>query len=145
MATTQTIFQEATRALNARDYETFEALHEPQADVWQSGMAGNSIKDSIEGLKVLAAAFPDGRWIIERPIQDGEMSSAEHRFEGTQTGVLRLPGSPEIQPTGKKVSLKAAVVVKVREGKVSRVRVYMDRMQLVEQLGLAPVATPATV
>jgi predicted ester cyclase len=143
MATTQTIFDDATQALNARDYDKFEALHEPQADVWQSGMAGKSTKDLIEGMKVLAAGFPDGRWIAEKPIQDGEMCSAEHHFDGTQTGVLRLPGGPEIQPTGKKVSLNASVVLKLHEGKVSRVRVYTDRMQLVEQLGLAQA--PATV
>jgi predicted ester cyclase len=145
MATTQTIFDDATQALNARDYDKFEALHEPQADVWQPGMPGKDVKAQIEGLKVLAAGFPDGRWIAERPIQDGDRCSAEHRFEGTQTGVLRVPGVPEIQPTGKKVTLNASVVVTLEAGKVSRARIYTDRMQLVEQLGLAPAPEKATV
>ena len=145
MATTQTIFADATRALNAHDYDAFEALHEPQADVWQSGMPGKDIKAQIEGMKALAAGFPDGRWVAETPIQDGERCSAEHRFEGTQTGVLRLPGAPEIPPTGKKVTLNAAVVLTLRSGKVSRSRVYTDRMQLVEQLGLAPMPEKAAV
>jgi len=145
MATTQTIFADATQALNAHDYDKFEALHEPQADVWQSGMPGKDIKAQIEGLKALAAGFPDGRWIAENPIEDGERCSAEHRFEGTQTGVLRLAGAPEIAPTGKKVTLNASVVLTVRSGKVSRARVYTDRMQIVEQLGLAPTPAKATV
>jgi predicted ester cyclase len=145
MATTQTIFDEGTAALNARDYDKFEGLHQPQADVWQIGMPGKDIKSHIEGLKVLAAGFPDGRWIAERPIQDGEKCSAEIRFEGTQTGVLRLPGAPEIQPTGKRVSLNTSVVLSLRDGNVSRSRVYTDRMQLVEQLGLAPAPERVTV
>jgi predicted ester cyclase len=144
MATTQTIFEDATQALNARDYDKFEALHEPQADVWQAGMTGQGMKDLVEGMKVLATGFPDGRWIAERPIQDGDMCSAEHRFDGTQTGILRLPGGLEVAPTGKKVSLNASVVLQLHEGKVSRARVYTDRMQLIEQLGLAPAPT-ATV
>ena len=145
MATTQTIFEEATSALNARDYAKFEALHESNADIWQSGMPGKDIKSQIEGMKVLAAAFPDGRWTYERPVRDGENASAEHRFDGTQTGTLSLPGAPEIMPTGKKVSLNASVVLTVHEGKVSRVRVYTDRMQLIEQLGLAQAPATASV
>lgn len=145
MATTQTIFDDATRALNARDYDQFEALHEPNADVWQSGMPGKDIKAQIEGMKVLATGFPDGRWVAEKAIQEGDMCSAEHRFEGTQTGVLRLPGAPEIAPTGKHVSLNASVVLTLHGGKVSRARVYTDRMQLVEQLGLAPAPDKSTV
>ena len=145
MATTQTIFDEGTSALNARDYAKFEALHDSNADVWTSGMPGKDIKSQIEGLKVLIAAFPDGRWSYERPIRDGEQASAEHRFEGTQTGTLSLPGVPEILPTGKKVSLNSSVVLTVRDGKVNRVRVYTDRMQLVEQLGIAPAPAAASV
>ena len=145
MASTQTIFDDATQALNAHDYDKFEALHEPEADIWQSGMPGRDIKAQIEGMKVLAAGFPDGRWIAEQPVQDGERCSAEHRFEGTQTGALRIPGAPEIPPTGKKVSLNASVVLTLRSGRISRARVYTDRMQLVEQLGLAPMPEKATV
>lgn len=145
MATIQTIFDEGTAALNAHDYAKFEALHDSNADVWQSGMNGRDIKSQIESLKVLAAGFPDGRWTYERPIRDGEQASAEHRFEGTHTATLSMPGVPEIQPTGKKVSLKASVVVNVRDGKITRARVYTDRMQLVEQLGLAPAPQTATV
>jgi predicted ester cyclase len=145
LATTQTIFDEGTAALNAHDYDKFEALHDPKADVWQSGVPGKDIESQIEGLKILADAFPDGRWIAERPIRDGDDCSAEHRFEGTQTGVLSLPGVPELQPTGKKVSLNASVVLSLRDGKVSRARVYTDRMQLAEQLGLAPARENVTV
>jgi predicted ester cyclase len=145
MATTQTIFDEGTSALNSHDYAKFEALHDSDADVWQSGMPGKDIKSQIEGLKVLAAAFPDGRWTYERPIRDGEQASAEHRFEGTQTATLSMPGVPAIPPTNKKVSLSASVVLTVHGGKITRARVYTDRMQLVEQLGLAPAPQTATV
>jgi predicted ester cyclase len=145
LATTQTIFDEGTAALNAHDYDKFEALHDSRADVWQSGMPGKDIKSQIEGLKIQADGFPDGRWTTDRPIQEGENCSAELRFEGTQTGVLRLPGVPEIQPTGKKVSLNASVVLRLRDGKVSRARVYTDRMQLAEQLGVAPAPENVTV
>lgn len=145
MATIQTIFDEGTSALNARDYAKFEALHDANADVWQSGMPGKDIKSQIEGLKVLIAGFPDGRWTYERPIKDGEQVSAEHRFDGTQTGTLSMPGAPAIPATGKKVSLNASVILNVHDGKVNRARVYMDRMQLVEQLGLAPAPATASV
>lgn len=145
MATTQTIFDEGTSALNSHDYTKFESLHDANADVWQTGMTGKDIKSQIEGMKALAAGFPDGRWTYERPIRDGEQASAEHRFEGTHTGTLRLPGAPEIPATGKKVTLNASVVLTVHDGKVTRARVYTDRMQLVEQLGLAPAPQTATV
>lgn len=145
MATIQTIFEEGTSALNARDYDKFEALHDTNADVRQSGSPGQDIKSQIEGLKVLVAGFPDGRWTYERPIVDGEHASAEHRFEGTQTGTLSMPGAPEVPPTGKKVHLNASVVLTVKDGKVSRARVYTDRMQLAEQLGLVPAPAPASV
>lgn len=145
MATTHTIFADATQALNAHDYDKFEALHEPQADVWQSGMPGKDIKALVEGLKAMAAGFPDGRWIAENPIVDGDRCSAEHRFVGTNTGVLRLPGAPEIPATGKTVALNASVVLTLSSGKITRARVYTDRMQMVEQLSLAPMPEPAAV
>lgn len=145
MATTQTIFDEGTSALNSHDYAKFESLHDANADVWQTGMPGKDIKSQIEGMKALATGFPDGRWTYERPIRDGEQASAEHRFEGTHTGTLRLPGAPEIPATGKKVTLNASVVLTVHDGKISRARVYSDRMQLMEQLGLAPAPQTATV
>jgi len=145
MATTQTIFDEGTSALNSHDYAKFESLHDSNADVRQSGMPGKDIKSQIEGLKMLAAGFPDGRWTYERPIRDGEQASAEHRFEGTHTAALSLPGVPVIPATGKKVTLNASVVLTVHDGKVTRARVYTDRMQLVEQLGLAPAPQPVTV
>lgn len=145
MATTQTIFEEGTSALNSHDYAKFEALHDSNADVWQAGMTGRDIKAQVEGLKVLAAGFPDGRWTYERPIRDGEQVSAEHRFEGTQTATLSMPGMAPIPPTGKKVSLAASVVLNVHDGKITRARVYTDRMQLIEQLGLAPAPETAAV
>jgi predicted ester cyclase len=145
MATTQTIFDEGTSALNSHDYAKFESLHDSNADVWQAGIPGKDIKSQIDSMKVLAAGFPDGRWTYERPIRDGEQTSAELRFEGTHTATLSLPAVPEIAATGKKVSLNASVVLTVRDGKVTRSRVYTDRMQLVEQLGLAPAPQMATV
>lgn len=145
MATIQTIFEEGTSALNARDYDKFEALHDVNADVRQSGMPGQDIKAQIEGFKVLTAGFPDGRWTYERPIRDGEHTSAEHLFEGTHTGTLSLPGVPEVPPTGKRVHLNASVVLTVRDGKISTARVYADRMQLVEQLGILPMPASASV
>jgi len=144
MATIQTIFDEGISALNARDYAKFESLHASNPDILQSDVR-QDIKAHIEGFKVLTAGFPDGRWTYERPIRDGEQASAETRFEGTQTGTLTLPGMPEILPTGKKVNLTASVVLNLHDGKVTRVRLYTDRMQLVEQLGIMPAPQTATV
>ena len=138
MSTAYTIFDDATKALNEHDYGKFESLHDQKAELWQPGVPGSDVKTHIEALKGMEDGFPDARWTPERPIGEGDRCFAEVKYEGTQTGTLRFPGGPEIQPTGKKVSLRTAVALTLSDGKIKTAHVYTDRMGLMEQLGVVP-------
>ncbi|MBX7434434.1 hypothetical protein JDV09_20365 [Mycobacterium sp. Y57] len=54
---------------------------------------------------------------------------------GTQTGQLDPPG---LAPPGKRVEFDVREIAEIRDGLVSRIRIVVDMMDVMRQLGMFP-------
>lgn len=62
--------------------------------------------------------------------------AAEFRVLGTHTATMRTPAG-DVPATGKQVDFQVAEVWELQDGRVVRLRNYMDAGALMRQLGLA--------
>ena len=91
-------------------------------------------------LRQFADAMPDGAHHLSDLIDGGDRIAAWGTWTGTHTGPLATPGGP-VPATGRRVEQPFCVLVSVGEdGRLTRVRVYLDRLAMLVQLGLAPAA-----
>jgi hypothetical protein len=74
-----------------------------------------------------------------RQLFGDDAAATEVTFTGTHTGPLPTPNGP-VPPTGRRVSLRSVSILRVEAGLVASERVYLDQLELVTQLGLAPPA-----
>src|SRR2546428_11995372 len=66
----------------------------------------------LRGLAELYDAFPDGRYVNDNIVAEGDQVVTVGRFQGTHTGAFH--GMP---PTGKRVTLTAVHVGRIPDGK----------------------------
>lgn len=78
-------------------------------------------------------AFPDARGRIENIFASGDQAVAEIVWEGTHEGDLDGPVG-RITATGKKISVPASMVVKVKDGRIAESHHYFDMQTLLGQI-----------
>jgi predicted ester cyclase len=89
-----------------------------------------------------AVAVPDGRHTVTRVVSDGEGRFAfEGIYSGRHTGPLAMPGG-ELPASDNNVRLPMCGIVTHRDGRITSMTVYFDRMTLFGQLGI--VSEPAS-
>jgi predicted ester cyclase len=81
--------------------------------------------------------FPDCRVTAHSHHLDGSTLIEEGTFTGTHRGVFRTPMG-DISPTGRRVQAEYINVITVERGRVVRQRLILDRLDLLDQLGLVP-------
>lgn len=90
-----------------------------------------------EGLRVfipaLRAAFPDLRYEVVQDLQDGDRFVGHVAVEGTMQG--DFAGMPA---TGKHARWEEIHIGRIRDGKVVEHWAAVDRLGMLQQLGLAP-------
>jgi predicted ester cyclase len=93
-----------------------------------------------EALRQWRQAFPDATFAYSDVIQDGDRAAWRSTMTGTHQG--DLPGIPA---TGKRVELETMDRGIARDGRAVEHWSCMDRLAMLEQLGLVPTAanTPA--
>ena len=95
------------------------------------------IADSDEELKnhimFFEASFPQYELIADDMIAEGDRVSVLARFRGAHKGDLM-----GIAPTDKEVNLPFAITYRLGGGKIVQHWMSIDRMALMEQLGVAP-------
>ena len=92
-----------------------------------------------EGLKevlgMMRTAFPDIHWVVEEMVAEGDTVVTRFTWTGTHQGAfLGVPA------TGKNVSVKGVVIDQLADGKMSKSRILMDSLGMMQQLGVIPVA-----
>jgi predicted ester cyclase len=92
--------------------------------------------------KALWEAFPDFHVVPTRIVEEGPWVGFHGRVTGTHEGVLRTPGG-DIPPTGRQVDVTIGGDCEVQAGQIVSMRLHFDRLELLEQLGVAPAAMPA--
>jgi steroid delta-isomerase-like uncharacterized protein len=92
-----------------------------------------------EGLKevlaMMRAAFPDIHWAVEEMVAEGDTVVTRFTWTGTHRGVfLGVPA------TGRNVSVKGVVIDHLADGKMSKSRILIDSLGMMQQLGMVPAA-----
>jgi len=88
-----------------------------------------------EVLGMMRAAFPDIHWVAEEMVAEGDTVVTRFTWSGTHRGAfLGVPA------TGKGISVKGVVIDQLLNGKMSKSRILMDSLGMMQQLGAIPSA-----
>ena len=82
-----------------------------------------------------AAAFPDSKGTIHSELASGNTVVLELSWRGTHNGPLQTPNGA-IAATGRRIDVRACMVVEVADDKAKAQRHYFDMMTLLQQLGV---------
>ena len=88
-----------------------------------------------EVLRMMRAAFPDIHWMVEEMVAEGDTVASRFTWTGTHRGeFLGVPA------TGRSVVVKGMVLDQLVGGKMSKSRILMDSLGMMQQLGAVPGA-----
>jgi steroid delta-isomerase-like uncharacterized protein len=144
MSTTiRDLFDRGTEAFNSHDLDAFaETMAD---DVVVSAPGGVHIEGRAAAVHFYGAwirAFPDARVEVSALHITNDVAVEEGVFHGTHDGVLHSPEG-DLPPTGRAVSIDYIQVLRVHDGRTSGFTLVFDRLQMLEQLGVAPGAAAA--
>ena len=125
-------------AYNARDLDGY--LSNQQADVQFVLPGGIKLKGRDEVgqyTQAMWSAFPDGTLKFGRQVIGDGTAATELVFTGTHTGPMTTPNGA-IPPTGKRVNVQSVSILEIKDGLVASEHVYLDQLEMMSQLGLAP-------
>ena len=89
-------------------------------------------------LTALWTAFPDAHQVNEELIAEEDKVVERYTVRGTHQGAfLGIP------PTGKRVSVSALGIDRIKDGKIVETWISMDTLGLLQQLGAIPQLGPA--
>lgn len=127
----------AEDAFNRRDVAALAALWDPQFHYVGPGEETRGRDAAIARERALFTAFPDIRADLSRHWSANEHLTIDGAMRGTHDGPLRL-GELVVPPTGRPIEVRFAAIFRFAAGLVAFERVYFDRLDLLQQLGLAP-------
>ena len=90
----------------------------------------------LEIWKEWRASFPDSKATFNSACVSGNSVIIEVTWNGTQTGPM-MTENGEVPPTGKGMSMRAAMVNEMEGGKVALTRQYFDLNTMLSQLGIS--------
>jgi predicted ester cyclase len=127
-------------ALNARDIERYLANQQPDVEFVLSGGVTLHGRDEIRPyIEALWKAFPDGELAFGEQVFAEDAAATELVFTGTHTGPMITPNGM-VPPTGKRMTLRSASILRIKDGLVASEHVYSDQLEMMTQLGLMPAA-----
>ena len=130
----------AVETVNARDWKGYGAFFAADVVMRVPGaidgsMSGRAARVAfVEGI---IRAFPDGRILRVRVFGVGEWGCCQFEFRGTNTGPPGHPDGSETAPTGKVAAFPYCVVARFKDGVIVEFDEYVDRLEMLGQLGLA--------
>ena len=133
------IAREFLESWNRRDFARMRALlHPDYSYTGGDGQRQNGADAGMAVAEMFASALPDGKLEIQRIHSVGsDVAIIEFIGRGTQKGELM-----GVAPTGRQLTIPVCNIIEMRDGKIYAEREYMDALNIMQQLGVAPV--PAT-
>jgi len=129
----------AERTVNARDWHGYGAYFAEDVHMRVpgaiGGMQGRGAR--IDFVKGIVRTFPDGKIFGLRVFGVDPWACCQFRFEGTNTGPLATPDG-DAPPTGRSVTFPYCVVARFENGVIAEFDEYFDRLEMLQQLGVAP-------
>jgi hypothetical protein len=126
--TSQLAYETLTDAFNARDLDRFaDALADDIAFQGPGGIGGDGKAACVAFYRSLFDAFPDARLEVHAVYVADDVTVEEGTFTGTHTGIAR---------TGRAVALDYVQVLRSKDGHQVSMNLVLDRLLMLEQLGL---------
>jgi len=127
--TSQLAYETVTDAFNAGDLDRVaNGLADDVAFHGPGGIGSEGKTACVAFYRGLFDAFPDAHLDVHELHVADDVTIEEGTFTGTHTGIAR---------TGRTVALDYVQVVRSRDGKHASIRLMIDRLLMLEQLGLA--------
>jgi uncharacterized protein (TIGR02246 family) len=131
-------FEKGTAAFNAHDGDGFAETMTDDVSQRAPGIGGLRGKQAVKAFfQVWLDAFPDARVDVQAVHVLDDVVVEEGVFSGTHRGTLSTPDG-DIPPTGRTVSVEYIQVLRFRDDRVAAFHLSFDRLEMLEQLGLAP-------
>ncbi len=111
-------------------------IHSDPGDPWEG--ATLSREKFKERLLTSRAPFPDLRFEIADTIAAGDQVVIAWRMLGTQTGAMGA-----LPPTGRRIAVQGMTVYYFRDGLITGHRQVVDRLAVMQQLGLGGPPAPS--
>jgi steroid delta-isomerase-like uncharacterized protein len=127
--------QRAAAAFNARDFDTLASLWAPAFAYHGPGDESDGRGAALAREHALVAAFPDAVVALDEFVASTDRLVAEGTMRGTHSGPLRV-GDLDLPPTGRAIVMRFAALFELGDGVVQCERVYYDRVDLLQQLGV---------
>lgn len=141
--TVKEILDRNITALNDRDIDAYLANQCPDVEfVLPGGVSLHGREQVRRYTEALWNAFPDGSLRFGNQVLADDGAATEVVFTGTHTGPLLSPNG-EIPPTGRRISLRSASVLQMKDGLIASEHVYLDQLEMMGQLGLMPPTSSA--
>ena len=129
-------------AVNERDIKTITASFSPECIKLVPGARMQGGEQVAEWCSALFEAFPDFHITVTGVVEEAPFATVSGVVTGTHRGTLRTPGG-DIPPTGRSAEFTFSETAEVRDGVMVSVRLYFDRLELLEQLGVIPAPANA--
>jgi predicted ester cyclase len=129
-------------ALNAQDADRMGRCFSPQAE---KEVPGGRLQGRDQIVGFVAAfweAFPNLELSVTSAVEEGSVVAIRGTMAGTHSGTLRTPGG-DIPPTGRDVDLTFSDDYEVVDGLIVSSHLQLDRLALLEQLGMIPAPVSA--
>jgi ketosteroid isomerase-like protein len=139
MSEARDLMNRITEGVMSGDREALQTVYAPDA-VLETPDAGriSGHEEILEWLLQFAEAFPDASFESLHEHEAGDTAIDEGYFVGTHTGPLAAPTGETIDPTGKRIRVRACDAATASGGRVTSHRFYFDQMDFLGQLGLLP-------
>jgi steroid delta-isomerase-like uncharacterized protein len=143
MGESKDLLNRGIEAWNRHDAHAWTSLYSQNTQVYASGGVTATGPEAVQMVYTTwQEAFPDNQVKPRLLVEEGETTVLEATFEGTHTGTLNAP-SGAIPATGKRVSIPYVLMSRARDGKMDRVALYFDQIEVLTQLGLMQGAAAA--
>jgi steroid delta-isomerase-like uncharacterized protein len=133
MKTPKEVLRKWVDAINNRDAQAVaECYHEDAVNTQIAiGIPINGRDAIYQDLKEFFTAFPDNYTNIENLFEDGEWAILEWSGGGTFSGKMK-----DMEPTGKKFTLRGCGFFYIPNGKIQTQRGYWDKISWMKQIGI---------
>ncbi len=133
-------FERGTATFNAHDIDGFAAvLADDVAFAAPGGLRGSGKPACVQFYGSWFEAFPDAHVEVHEVHFLDDLAVEEGTFSGTHEGVLHTPEG-DLPPTGRTVRVDYIQVLRFRDGKHTSFNLSFDRLEMLQQLGLAPTS-----
>jgi steroid delta-isomerase-like uncharacterized protein len=125
-------------AYNDKNWDAVRKASAPNLVYDEVATARNvrGLEDVLKVWQGWAEAIPDSKATFQNELVSGNTVVLELTWRGTHTGPLQTPAGT-LQPTGKKINLRAVQIIQMSGDKTTSVRQYFDMATLLQQLGVS--------